>query len=460
MSYREERRADQAAAAEQARKDKELLLGKQLEAQRLAAEEKRADEQAAAERKRQDAEARAERERRATAERNRQKKQTKAARQASRRRLVVWVRDNGDVAAVLAVMACGMIPALVAQFGSLRTMGMGLLLAGLLPFLLELGAWAATAGEAKALREGRDPTPYRIAVWTFTLLAATVNSIHGYKDYGGIGGALVLAASSIAPVALWHMVMAGRHSKKAKRTREQIAAEKRRREDEKARAKHLKDRRRHHPKVAKEADRLLSAATYGEITGEQAFAAAWRIVHGTEPGMTPELYATATASRLKVGAAFEVADERRPDLIRAGLLAGLHNPVPHRLAEGIPTFGATLPIAARSGAPKGLTAQAGIGLYGSEGSSNDSENASDSARGNDSGNAGRKGRSDEELEHLLPDAHAIAVDLVAEGKTISATALAKRMKVRREDGMWLRDRVVAERKLRLIDGDGDAAVGA
>lgn len=460
MSYRDDRRADQAAAAEQARKREELLLDKQLEAQRLAAEQKREDDRAAAERKRQDAEAKAERERRATIEKNRLKKQAKSARQAGRRKAVLWVRDNGDVAAVLAVMACGMIPALVSQFGSLRTMGMNLLLAGLLPFLLELGAWAATAGEAKALREGRNPAPYRIAVWSFTLLAATVNSLHGWKQYGGLSGALVLAASSIAPVALWHMVMAGRHSKKAKRTREQIAADKRRQEEKKARAKHLKDRRRHHPKVAQEADRLMSAATFGELDAEQAFAAAWRIIHGTEPGMTPELYQLATASRLKVGAAFEVTEERRPDLIRAGLLAGLHNPVPHRLAEGIPALGPALPIGARSGASEGPTGQAGIGLYGSERSSIDSGNASDSASENGSGNASRKGRSEQELEQRLPEAHAIAVDLVAEGKTISATALAKRMKIRREDGMWLRDQVVAERKLRLIDGDGDAAMGA
>ncbi|MGW1088421.1 hypothetical protein ACWD4L_19370 [Streptomyces sp. NPDC002596] len=90
--------------------------------------------------------------------------------------------------------------------------------------MLELGAWAATAGEARVLREHRRVAPYRVAVWSFAALAAAVNACHGSHDYGP-ADSIVLAASSIAPVALWHMVMAGRHSAKAKCTKAEIAAQ-------------------------------------------------------------------------------------------------------------------------------------------------------------------------------------------------------------------------------------------
>jgi Protein of unknown function (DUF2637) len=438
MGYREERRADLAVEREQDRKDRALLLEKQLEAQQLAAAEKRKDKDADAERRRQ-----------VQAERLRQRKAAKAARRAARVRAVRWVRDNGDVAAVLAVMACGMVPALVAQYSALRDMGMSLLLAGLLPGLLELGAWAATAGEAKALREKRNVTPYRITVWSFTALAATVNAIHGYRDYGP-AGAIVLAASSVAPVALWHMVMAGRHSAKAKRTKEQLAAEKRARAEETKRAEHLKRRRKHHPEVAEAADRLLSAAEFGTLSEEDAFATAWKILHGTDPGLSPELYQAATASRLRVGEAFAEADEKGAELIRASILAGVFNPLSNRPGQRLPKIGKALPMRALAGTREPRTTQAGIGLYTSEPLSETAPKGDLRDGSGDTSNVSRKGRSETELEQLLPRAHEIAAELVAEGRQISAAALAKHLKIRREDGMWLRDRVVADRRLRLV----------
>lgn len=103
-------------------------------------------------------------------------------------------------------------------------------------------------------------------------------------------------------------------------------------------------------------------------------------------------------------------------------------------------------------------------MYGSESASEKAcENASGKASGNagdDASGNGRRGRSDEELEALLPDALKVAAELVAEGNQISAAALSKRLGIRRDDARRLRDRVVAERKLRLIDGDADTAVGA
>jgi hypothetical protein len=53
----------------------------------------------------------------------------------------------------------------------------------------------------------------------------------------------------------------------------------------------------------------------------------------------------------------------------------------------------------------------------------------------------------------LPDAHRAAAELVAEGKQISAAGLSKKLQVRREDAMRLRDRVVGERKLHAVGAD-------
>lgn len=312
--WRTARRADRAAEREQDREDARLRA-------ELERDEKLFREERAAAR----ADAEAERRRQEKAQRRKDRAAARSQRSARWRKRAQAVRDNGDVAATLAVMGCGMIPALVAQERALVGLGMGLLLGCLLPVMLELGAWAATAGEARALREHRRVLPYRVAVWAFATLAAGVNLWHGSHDYG-LGGGIVLAASSIAPVALWHMVMAGRHSAKAKRTRAEIAAERKARAEAKARAKHLKDRRQHHPKVAALADRLLSAAPYGSLDPEEAWRQAWEATHGaTALGMTPELYAAAVAARQRLAQAFE-SEPSEADRIRTGLLESIYGP--------------------------------------------------------------------------------------------------------------------------------------
>jgi hypothetical protein len=78
--------------------------------------------------------------------------------------------------------------------------------------------------------------------------------------------------------------------------------------EEKARAKHEKKRRKHHKTVADIADRLISAAPYGSLKFEDAWAQAWAIVHGTsKPGMTPRFHAYAVRSAAALDAALEPA---------------------------------------------------------------------------------------------------------------------------------------------------------
>jgi hypothetical protein len=454
MSYREERRADQAAERAQDREDMRLKLEAQLKAKEIAAEQKRADDEAKREQARKDAEAKR---RQALADkraRQQEKDRKKAARRAKVAKLTRWLNANPVTAFVGFVMVCSIVPAVISQVGALSHAKVNVLLAALLSAMLEGTAWALTFMGKAAEDAGRPAGKYRVATWCTAFLAAGVNYWHWAATLPNDQWvAVVFACSSLIAIYLWDMKTHGSHGK----TKEQ-------RRQEKARRQHLKDRRKHHKDIADEADRLVSALPFEAVTDEEAFATAWRIRKGAEPGLSAEVYAAATDARVQLGAAFELGEHVRPELVRAGMLASLYNPLPHRLSEGIPTLGPTLPLPALRRPSEGATALAGIGMYGSEAAS---EKAREKGSGKASGNAGddasgngRRGRSDEELEALLPDALKVAAELVAEGNQISAAALSKRLGIRRDDARRLRDRVVAERKLRLIDGDADTAVGA
>jgi hypothetical protein len=78
-------------------------------------------------------------------------------------------------------------------------------------------------------------------------------------------------------------------------------------DDRRERGRHSRVRRRHHRKVARLADRLLSAAPFGSLTSEQAWARAWQIHTGaTDPGMTPDLH------RRAVKSAADLVEAQRP----------------------------------------------------------------------------------------------------------------------------------------------------
>ncbi|MFB6594783.1 DUF2637 domain-containing protein [Streptomyces sp. NPDC056353] len=454
MSYREERRADQAAERAQDREDMRLKLEAQLKAKEIAAEQKRADEEAKREQARKDAEAKR---RQAIADkraRQQEKDRKKAARRAKVAKLTRWLNANPVTAFVGFVMVCSIVPAVISQVGALSHAKVNVLLAALLSAMLEGTAWALTFMGKAAEDAGRPAGKYRVATWCTAFLAAGVNYWHWAATLPNDQWvAVVFACSSLIAIYLWDMKTHGSHGK----TKEE-------RRQEKARRQHLKDRRKHHKDIADEADRLVSALPFEAVTDEEAFATAWRIRKGAEPGLSAEVYAAATDARVQLGAAFELGEHVRPELVRAGMLASLYNPLPHRLSEGIPTLGPALPIPALRRPSEGATALAGIGMYGSEAASEKArEKGSEKASGNagdDASGNGRRGRSDEELEALLPDALKVAAELVAEGNQISAAALSKRLGIRRDDARRLRDRVVAERKLRLIDGDADTAVGA
>ncbi|MFI1294344.1 hypothetical protein ACH4VM_39250 [Streptomyces sp. NPDC020792] len=411
MSYREERRADQVAAAEQAREDKRLMLEAQLKAKEIEAEQKRRDAELKAEQARKDAEAKRRQEQADKKARDAQKAARKAAKAAKRAKLLRWLKANPATLFVAFVMVASIVPALISQVGALTGASVNGAMAALLAAMLEGGAWAITFMGKQAEDAGREPRKYRIATWLTACAAAAVNFWHGLEQYSAHPWvAFVLGGSSLFAIYIWDLKTHGSHGK--------TKAEKR---EEKARREHAAARRKHHKEIAAQADRLKSAMPYGALDDELAFAAAWRITTGAEPAMSAELYAQATNATLQLGAAFELGEHVRPELLETGLKAAQFNPF-------------------REIAQKATT-QAGIGLYGSQESA---PKPPEKLAGDTP-----SGRSDEELEALLPDALAAAAELVAEGAQISAAGLAKKLTIRREDAKKLRDRVIAERKLHV-----------
>ncbi|MFJ3366450.1 hypothetical protein [Streptomyces anthocyanicus] len=409
MSYREERRADQAAAADQAREDKRLMLEAQLKAKEIDAEQKRRDAELRAEQARKDADAKRRQEQADQKARDAKKAAKKAATAAKRAKLRCWLKANPATLFVAFVMVASIVPAVISQVAALMHGGVFVLLAALLASMLEGGAWAITFMGKQAEDAGRPTGKYRTGTWATAVIAAVIQFWH-WSEIAPLWVACVFAGSSLFAIYIWDLKTHGSHGK----TRAQ-------RREAKARKDHEAARRKHHKEIAEQADRLKSAMPFGALDDELAFAAAWRIATGAEPAMSAELYAQATNATVQLGAAFELGEHVRPELLETGLKAAQFNPFRE--------------IAQTS------TTQAGIGLYGSEGSA---AKPPEKPSGDTP-----SGRSEEELKTLLPDALVAAAELVAEGKQISATGLAKKLQIRREDALKLRDRVIAERKLHV-----------
>ncbi|MBT2406864.1 MULTISPECIES: hypothetical protein [unclassified Streptomyces] len=321
--FRTARREDDAAKAEQSRLNEELHADLHFRAQQQAFEQERAraaDEQEAKDReaerirKAKEAEAAAklakeqsDRAAKAAADEKKRRDKAKQRREARERFAArlnaapAWLAEHLDLAAALAVMACSIVPALISQAASLTGTGIlgemgwvGYLLVTLLPVMLECSAWAATAGEAKAMQQGRSPWPYRIAIYTFAGLAAWINWLHGQQvggdKYGTILGA-VLAASSIIPIAVWQLVQLGRHQE----ARARLKAERARRKAVKATRKQREDLL---PTVWATAKTLRAIAGHELLSEDEAWHAAYGVHEGTGVDLPEELLRHLSAEML------------------------------------------------------------------------------------------------------------------------------------------------------------------
>ncbi|MFG3038108.1 hypothetical protein ACGFYZ_14480 [Streptomyces sp. NPDC048330] len=395
-TYREDRRADKAAERAQDREDRRLELEAAAQREAAKVEERRKD--ADAKRRQEQADKKAKQAEAAA---------TKAAAAAKRAKLIRWLKANPATLFVAFVMVASIVPAILSQIGALTGASVAAPMAGLLAAMLEGGAWAITFMGKQAEDAGREPRKYRIGTWAVATVAAAVNFWHGLEAYRAHPWvAFVLGASSLFAIYIWDLKTHGSQGK--------TKAEK---EAVKARRAHVSARRKHHPEIVEQAVKLQAALSFGVLDDEAAFAAAWRIHTGAEPGLSAELYATATTAVLSLGAAFELGDNVREELLETGFKAARLNP----FAELAQTPGS----------------QAGI-------RSNKDEPPTEKPH-----ETPARGRSDEELDSLLPDALSAAADLVAEGKQISATGLAKKLKIRREDALKLRDRVIEQRRLHV-----------
>lgn len=307
-SWSEERRRNEAAAAEQRRLDKDAAAERAL---KLRAAE---DERRRANRKADKAEARAEKQQ---ARRDRRDRRRERAQSWAKNTTPRVLYSRGTVALVTASVLAS-LPAQVAHFA-----GLSLMLVTV-PFALEGAAWVAAFGVMYADER-------HLPAWVRWLLrglclsaagyAAWINYGYGAEKAPAIGYGLA-AVSLLGPlffeVRQWVTTLTV------------DAAEKRKRADAKARAKHARQRRKDHDDVVKLAGRLVSAAPYGTLDFEDAFAAAWEIFYGTDtPCMTPALHAQQVASRRSLSVAMDEANGA-PISVRGRLLTRLH-PAPSAL---------------------------------------------------------------------------------------------------------------------------------
>ncbi|MBH1934265.1 DUF2637 domain-containing protein [Streptomyces sp. AV19] len=288
--WHEQRRQDRLSEREQDRVDRAERAAQQREARRLEREQDRDDRAAARAEKRQD----------------------RADRRTRQRERRAWAVDNGALICTAIVMACAIVPAVASQVIALSTAGLALLLAALLAVMLEGGAWAATFGAAKAARQGRPTGRYRAATWGCAALAAGVNFWHGSRDYGLWLG-VVLALASLFAVAMWELHLHGAHAPAG---------------EERERTRHARQRRWHHRKVCRTADRLMTAAPYGTLPTEDAFATAWRVHHGTAPGLTPDLLGARLSAESRLGQVVETAADTGAQRITARLWSADWQPIP------------------------------------------------------------------------------------------------------------------------------------
>lgn len=311
--YRAERRLDQAAAAQQRRRDAAAAE------RRRAARQREADERAARLREQQRVEAE-------------QRRQDKAKRRADRaaRRAQTLTPGNVYRTGTLALVGASAAAALPAQI--LHFVGISPMLLPL-PLAIEGAAWVMAAGVAYADERGLPGWVrwlLRALVATAAAFAAAINWSYGRHLEGLSEADATVAGAGLAAVSLLGpLVFEVRQwvSTLSAATGDEEQAERRR---------HARRRRRDHRKVAQLADRLISAAPFGALDAEKAWARAWEIVHGAaEPGMTPDLHRRAVRSTTALAAA------RKPSAVelRERITAGLRPP-----EWVLPTGGDVVPI--------------------------------------------------------------------------------------------------------------------
>ena len=212
--WRAQRRLDEAARAEEARRNAVVL-----------AEIETTKEAARAQRERADAEHRAEDRRRERVERDARRAAARARRQARTAGLRRWASAHVvdlliyPLALVSAVMA---VPAMAAYGYDLYRSGTGFALF----FITELGMWAFSIAVhvARHRHPERPVWALQVGVWAFTAAGFGVNFGHGCQATGSVFDGAVMGLASVAGVVAHQLVTASPRRSRTERDTARMAA--------------------------------------------------------------------------------------------------------------------------------------------------------------------------------------------------------------------------------------------
>ena len=301
-SWFEERRADKAEDAKQRREDRAFESKLAREEAREAKKERREEE----------------------AQRRRDKAARRQARAARREKALTPgnVYRKGTLALV-GLSALASLPAQVLHFVAIHWM--------LFPIgpAVEGAAWVMAAGVAYA-DERKLPAWVRWLLRVLSLsaagFAANINYQYGLSlaDHGvspdnarvaGLGlAAVTLGGPLFFEVRQWVLTLTA------------AATDPKKRAEEKARAKHEKDRRKTFEAVAKRQKELLLAAPFGTLTEEDAWARAWWDTEGAPVSVTANVIADRLDAEADVSSVLARAEQSPERVAVELLLADLFGP--------------------------------------------------------------------------------------------------------------------------------------
>ena len=292
-SWRDERRADRAADAEQQRLDEEHRAKLRRAERRQDREERRQEK----------------------GQQRRDRAQRRQARTSRREKALTPgnVYRKGTLALV-AASALASLPAQVGHFVSISLMLLPL------PFALEGAAWVMAAGVAYADER-------KLPAWVRWLLRALSMGAAGYAAhinyaYGaqtnasvawGLAGVTVMGPA-VFEIRQWVSTLSA------------AAVDPKKRAEAKARAKHEKDRRSTFKAVANRQRELLLAAPFGSLKPEDAWARAWWDIEGAPLGMTANVIADRLDAEADVSAVLAHAEQSPERIAVELLLADLFGP--------------------------------------------------------------------------------------------------------------------------------------
>ncbi|MGW4520133.1 hypothetical protein [Amycolatopsis sp. NPDC004378] len=212
MSWQEERRANLAARAEQARLDQAAATGDEIARMKAASDAARADREQAAELARQAKEdAAAKRERR---------RQTRAQRWAT---IAAFARGHvvDGLIYSIAVVSFVMAASAMAGYGAdVYASGVG----RLLPLITELGMWAFAVSVQIVRSKDRTRSVWglKVGVWVFGALAFGTNAVHGLAR--GWDAMVIMGVVSVAGVIAHQLAIADPPRSRAQRAADKLAA--------------------------------------------------------------------------------------------------------------------------------------------------------------------------------------------------------------------------------------------